>query len=101
VTLIAKTASGLYNSFGSDLPNKYASDLRCFVCLQLLDIPAKLGCHPSRDVAVGTIFVIFGHFRQTVRYFCFAETPDVRLVVQYSGRLVVDSLRIVELLRIC
>jgi len=70
--LRAKTASGLYYSFGSALLKKYATNLTSFsrispVFLQLvyllaLMIAAKFGCYHSRDVATGTSFRHFCTF---------------------------------------
>jgi len=62
-------------------------------------IPAKLGRYPSRDVAMGTNF---RHFRT---FFAGADAVFVLLSLHsfdllHSIGLVVDSFRIVELLRI-
>jgi len=63
-------------------------------------IPAKLGCCPLRNVAMGTNL---RHFRT---FFAGADAIFVMLKFQsfdllYSDKLVVDSFRIVELLQIC
>jgi len=61
---------------------------------------AKSGCYPSRDVATGTNFGHFKTFSVGSRcYFVMLSLHSFDLL--YSSGLVVDSFRIVELLRIC
>jgi len=104
VTLTAKTASGLHYSFGSDLLKKYVTD-HCHFFLPVVGVPAsmtsaKSGCYPSRDVATGTNFGHFKTFSVGSRcYFVMLSLHSFDLL--YSSGLVVDSFRIVELLRIC
>jgi len=122
VTLRAKTASGFYYSFGSDLFKKHATDFRL-----LSPAGSPTGVHDwlllQNWVAIpqGTLprertFVIFGHFPSdkdamllcsvsicsiccihTVYWILAASKGWIKL---YSSGLVIDSLRIVEFLRI-
>ena len=104
MTLRAKTASGLYYSFGSDLLKKYPTDLRRFFSpagrptgvddsyeIGLLSLKGR--CHGNKfssfsDISAGAdaIFVMLR-----------SQSFDLF----YSGKLVVDSFQIVELLQIC
>jgi len=99
--LRAKTASGLYYSFGSALLKKYATNLTSFSpagvptgvddCCKIRLLSLKGRCH-------GNEFSSFLYiFRLIWMLFCSAQSPFVQFVV-YGH--VIDSFRIVKLLRI-
>jgi len=83
---------------------RFAQKLRDHFFLQLVVLPelmtaAKLGCYSSSDVATGTNFCHFRTFSiRTCRYFVMLSFHSSDLL--YSSGLVVESFRIVELLRI-
>jgi len=99
----ANIASGLCYSFVSDLLKKVRDRFSPFflqlVALPALTIAAKLDCYASRDAATGTNF---SHFRtffvRSGRYFVVLSLHSFDLL--YSSGHVIDSFRIVELLRI-
>jgi len=73
-----------------------AQQWRGMVCLFMLPIAMKLGCYPS----MGTNSRHFWTFSTRAdAIFVMLRLPSFDLL--YSGRLVVDSFRIVELLQIC
>jgi len=62
-------------------------------------ISVKLGCYLSRDVAMGTNFRHFRTFSAGAgAIFVMLRFQSFNLL--YSGKVIVDSFRIVELLRI-
>ena len=105
MTLRVKTASRLYYSFGSDLIKKYATDLRRFFSpagrpSTGVDDSCKIGSLSLKGRCHGNKFSSFSDISAGAdAIFVMLRSQSFDLF--YSGKLVVDSFRIVELLQIC